>query len=269
MELHWDDDAAPPPTARRERLVDRWVKRGDALLRQLAEHGVSRHEYRADLREGRFVWLSPEGWVSAEAEARVICSYTPSTSTLSMAWADPFMRCASVARIHGVPKERDGVDEEDAWRAAMEAADRMEAEYLYRVSTPHVWYFLALCKLSFSPERSIFTPSTPVGMVLKSLFETRSSIESRAESAEVVRHRLLGVGRALLQEAEYAYRGTDWVARLSRTGQHVLKLASRVPRASFTSVAAGQCPDEWLDRETTLELSEGLVLLEDEWALFS
>src|SRR5262245_28370702 len=39
MELHWGD--SPPPPARAEGLVQRWVKRGDALLRHLAEHGAA------------------------------------------------------------------------------------------------------------------------------------------------------------------------------------------------------------------------------------
>src|SRR5262245_16976330 len=44
MELHWGD-APAPPSSRKEGLVQRWVKRGDALLRHLAEHGAARHEY--------------------------------------------------------------------------------------------------------------------------------------------------------------------------------------------------------------------------------
>jgi hypothetical protein len=267
MELHWEDDAPPPP--RNEGLVQRWVKRGDALLRHLAEHGAARHEYRADLKEGRFVWLHPDGHVSAEARAQVICSYAQSTSVLSMAWTDPLVKSAGVARIDGMSSEIDALDEEGAWRVAMEAAEIARAEYLYRVTTPHAWYFLALRGLSFAPERASFTPGTPVGLVLRSLVETRQAIESRAEPTEVVRARLLGVGRALLQEAGYAYRGTDWVARLERTGKWMLLLAERLPRTSFSSVAAGRCAEEWLDRDATIDLSQALTLLEDEWALFA
>ena len=63
MELHWGDDT--PSSRRPDGLVQRWIKRGDALLRHLAEHGAARHEYRADLKEGRFVWVDPDGRVSA------------------------------------------------------------------------------------------------------------------------------------------------------------------------------------------------------------
>jgi hypothetical protein len=267
MELHWGDE--PAQAVEPDGLVKRWVKRGDALLRHLAEHGAAKHEYRADLEEGRFVWLDASGKVSAEAEARVICSYTKSTSVLSMAWRDPLLSGAGIARIDGMAAERDDVDEEGAWRVAMEVADTTHAEYLYRVTTPHAWYFLALRALSFTPARGSFTPGTPVGLVLRTLGETRTAIESRAEPADVVRARLIGVGQELLQEAGYAYRETDWVSRLERTGKWMLLLAERLPRQSYGSVAAGRPTEEWLDRDATVDLSQAITLLEDEWTLFA
>ena len=267
MELHWGDEPLVP--AEDDGVVRRWAKRGDTLLRHLAEHGAARHEYRADLREGRFVWIDPDGRVSAEADARVICRYAPTTNELVMAWRDPMTRPSAVARIDGLPAERDDVDEEGAWRVAMEVADVTRAEYLYRVTTPDAWYFLALSQLSFTPGRASFRPSTPVGLVLRGLGETRRAVESRAEPTEVVRERVAGLGRSLLHEAEYAYRGTDWVARLSRAGRRLVTMADRLPRSSFKSVAAGIVADEWLDREGTIELAEALSLLEDEWGLFA
>jgi hypothetical protein len=266
MELHWGDDT--PSSRQPDGLAQRWIKRGDALLRHLAEHGAARHEYRADLKEGRFVWVDPDGRVSAEARAQVLCSWSRTTSALTMAWADPLVRAAGVARFDGVPAERDDVDEEAAWRVAMEAADRSHAEYLYRVPTPHAWYFFALSSLTFHPGRSTFRPSTPVGLVLRGLAETRRAVESRAEPADVVRARLSDLGQALLLEAEYAYRCTDWVARLERAGRRLVGLADQLPRASFTSVAAGREAGEWLDREATVDLSAAIELLEDEWTLF-
>ena len=267
MELHWDDvPPAPPPP---EALVTRWVKRGDTLLRHLAEHGAARHEYRADLKEGRFVWVDPDGRVSAEAKARVLCSWSQTTSAVVMAWADPLVRTASVGRIGVMPPERDDIDEEAAWRVAMEAAEATRAEYLYRVTTPDAWYFLSLSGLSFSSRHASFRPSTPVGLVLRSVSETRQAIESRAEPTDVVRERLSSVGRALVHEAEYAYRDTDWVARLARAGRRLVNLAERLPRLGFNSIAAGRQIDEFLGRDATIELSEALAMLEDEWALFA
>jgi hypothetical protein len=151
----------------------------------------------------------------------------------------------------------------------MTAADAVRAEFLYRVTTPDAWYFLALSHLTFTPGRASWSPSTPVGLVLRGLGETRRAVESRAEPAEVLRERLANLGRALVHEAEYAYRGTDWVARLERTGRRLVTIADRLPRSSFKSVARGQLAEEWLGREATIELAEALGLLEDEWALFA
>ena len=156
MELHWGDDV--PSSRRSEGIVQRWVKRGDALLRHLAEHGAARHEYRADLKDGRFVWVDADGRVSAEAQVQVLCSWSRSTSALAMAWADPLVRAAGIGRVDGMPAERDDVDEEAAWRVAMEAADIARAEYLYRVTTPHAWYFLALVRPHLPPRARLVQP---------------------------------------------------------------------------------------------------------------
>lgn len=267
MELHWGEDTLTGAPV--DDLVTRWVKRGDLLLRHLAEHGAAKHEYRTDLKDGRFVWVDPDGRVSVEARARVICSWVPNTSALVMAWADALVRGAAIGRIDGTAAERDGVDEEDAWRVAMECAEASHAEYLYRVTTPDAWYFLALDSLDFTPGRTSFSPSTPVGLVLRGIGEARRAIASHAEPTDVVRDRLASFGRALVHEAEYAYRGTDWVSRLTRTGRRLQTLSDRLPRATFKSVAAGRPTDEWLDRDATSDLGQALALLEDEWALFA
>jgi len=266
-QLDWNDtlrNARSP-----DDLVDRWARRGDELLRRLTEHGAAQHEYRADLRDGRFVWIAPEGRVSAEARAQVVCSWSRSTSVVAMAWSDALVRRSAIARIDGMASERDDVDEEGAWRVAMEAAEAAGAQYLYRVPTPHAWYFLALRDLTFAPDRESFNPGTPVGLVLRGLADTRQAIESRAEPAAVVRERMVGIGSALLHHAEYAYRDTDWVARLERTGRRMAHLAGMVPRASYGTIAAGRPSDDWIDRDLAVELIHAIALLEDEWNAFA
>ena len=221
------------------------------------------------MKDGRFVWLDHAGVVSAEAKARVLCSWSRSTNVLVMGWADPLVRSASTGRLDDLPPERDDVSEEEAWRVAMTAADVVKADHLYRVPAPHAWYFLALDEVTFAPASQEFSPSTPVHVVLRSLNQTRQAIESRAETASTVRERLADVGSALLREASFAYRETDWVARLERTGRCLMTLANRLPRPSYSSIAAGRSADEWLTREATLDLIQAIGLLEDEWTLFA
>jgi hypothetical protein len=247
----------------------KWARRGARLLRMLAAHGARDHEFRVDLKEGRFVWIGPDGRVSAEARAEPLCSYTQATSALTMAWADPLLRSTGVPRIDIMPSERDALDEEQAWRVAMRAAEASGAEYLYRVAAPHAWYFLGLRDLSFQPARASFTPGTPVGLVLRGIEETRQAILSRAEPADVVRDRLARMGDALQHEADYAYRGTDWVARLSRAGKRLLQLSDQVPRSGFDAVAQGSGAGEWIAAELASELESALTMLEEEWLLFA
>ncbi|WP_437927423.1 DUF6882 domain-containing protein [Sorangium sp. So ce291] len=264
-ELDWDDT---PSGSAEEALARRWAARGEALFEQLAAHGASAHEYRADLKDGRFVWIAPGGRVSAEARARLLCSWSRATSVLLMAWADPLVSGAGIERVDGMPAEQDSVDEAGAWQIAMAAAEACGAAYLYRVSSPQAWYFLALDELTFVPKRASFHPGAPVGLVLRAIAEVREAIASRAEPADVVRDRISALSDSLFHQAMYAYRDTDWVARLERTGTCLMHLARRIPRASYSAIAAGQRIDEWLERELAVELINALSLIEDEWSLF-
>ncbi|XXY44441.1 DUF6882 domain-containing protein [Sorangium sp. So ce269] len=264
-ELDWDDT---PSGSAEEALARRWAARGEALFEQLAAHGASAHEYRADLKEGRFVWIAPGGRVSAEARARLLCSWSRATSVLLMAWADPLVSGAGIERVDGMPPEQDSVDEAGAWQIAMAAAEACGAAYLYRVSSPQAWYFLALDELTFVPKRASFHPGAPVGLVLRAIAEVREAIASRAEPADVLRDRISALSDSLSHQARYAYRDTDWVARLERTGTCLMHLAKRIPRASYSAIAAGQRIDEWLERELAVELINALSLIEDEWSLF-
>lgn len=263
MELEWGSDpgASSPPI---ESSYDRWVKRGDSLLRQLTQHGAHDHEVRADLQLRRFSWVDARGSVSAEARAELLCTFSPQTSSLAMGWSDPQTRAFSPAPIPGMSAEIDDVDEEAAWLVAMTVADHVGAEFLYRVRAPSQCLFLALSQLSFAPSPSRFVPAAPVAMVLSTLGETRAAVHLGAEPVDTMRARLSAAGASLLQHAQYVHRDTDWMGRLVRTGRRLRVLADRLPRPTFLSVAKGGST-LWLDRRLADDLVESLALLEDEW----
>lgn len=267
MELEWTGDpggSSPPEEA----ALDRWVRRGDELLLRLAKHGAADHEYRVDLREGRFCWVDPSGRVSAEARARLLCTFVPQTASVMMGWADPRTRDLGLPGVPDMPAEVDDVDEEDAWRIAMAAAEHTDVEYLYRVRSPAQCMFLGLSALTFTPSRTELAKATPVAMVLATLSEARTAAELCAEPVDTLRARLSAAGATLLEQAEYAHRDTDWVARLVRTGKRLGALAELLPRPTFFSVAKGQST-MWLERELADDLVESIELLEQEWQQFA
>lgn len=267
MELEWTGDpgGSSPPE---EEPFERWVRRGDELLRRLAEHGAANHEYRVDLREGRFYWVDPRGRVSAEASAILLCTFAPQTSSVTMGWAEARMGGCAVGRIAGMPPELDDLDEEGAWRVAMETADRAGSDFIYRVRSPVRCLFLGLSGLTFSPAHPEFVPGTPVALVLATLGEARVAAGLGAEPLDILRARLSAAGAALLEQAEYAHRDTDWVARLVRTGKRLGALADRLPRPTFFSVAKG-ASTVWLEPGAQADLVESLALLEEEWRQFA
>ena len=185
-----------------------------------------------------------------------------------MAWADARNRAFVPPRVPGIPPEFDNVDEEGAWRIAMAAADRAECDYLYRVRSPAQSMFLALSDLRFLSSRQAFVPTTPVALVLATLGEARVAAHLGAEPVDTLRARLSAAGAALLEQAEYVHRHTDWVSRLVRTGKRLSALAERLPRPTFFSVAQGRCT-VWLDRKLADDLVESISLLEEEWHQFA
>ncbi|MEZ4313978.1 MAG: hypothetical protein R3F14_38645 [Polyangiaceae bacterium] len=267
MELEWTGDpgGSTPPA---EATFDRWVRRGDELLRRLAEHGAASHEYRVNLEDGRFFWVDEGGRVSAEAKARLVCSYVPQTASLAMGWADGATRAVSTPRVIGMAAEIDDIDEEGAWRIAMHAAEVAGAQYLYRVRSAAQSLFLALAGLTFTPSLRSYVPSTPVAMVLATLEEAREATLLGAEPVDTLRARLSAAGASLMQQAEFAHRDTDWVARLLRAGKRLGTLADRLPRPTFHSVAKGGAT-LWLDPNLASDLVESIEMLEEEWRQFA
>ena len=267
MELDWECD---PGASNRpaETSYDRWVTRGDSLLRQLTQHGAHEHEVRADLSLRRFSWIDAKGVVSAEARAELLCTFSPQTSSVAMGWSDARTRAFSSAPVPGMAGEVDCVDEEAAWLLAMAAADHVGADFLYRVRSPSQCMFLALTRLTFAPSLQRFVPPAPIAMVLSTLGEARAAATLGAEPVDIMRARLSAAGASLLQHAQYTHRDTDWVARLVRTGRRLRLLADRLPRPTFFTVAKGG-GTVWLDRRMADDLAESLALLEDEWRDFS
>ncbi|MFO0587251.1 MAG: hypothetical protein U0441_06925 [Polyangiaceae bacterium] len=266
MELDWECD--PGASSRpAETSYDRWVKRGDSLLRQLTQHGAHDHEVRADLELRRFSWIDARGVVSAEARAELLCTFSPQTASVAMGWADARTKAFAPAPIAGMAGEVDGVDEEAAWHLAMAAADHVGADFLYRVRTPSQCLFLALTRLTFAPSLPRFMPNAPIAMVLSTIGEARAAVTLGAEPVDIMRARLSAAGAELLQHAQYTHRDTDWVSRLVRTGRRLRVLADRLPRPTFFTVAKGG-GTVWLDRRMADDLAESLALLEDEWRDF-
>ena len=88
--------------------------------------------------------------------------------------------------------------------------------------------------------------------------EALSAIPAADPEGPVVSQPVLGPAGPLIR-----------VARLERTGKCLTQLASRLPRQSYGSIAAGHAIDEWLERDIALDLIQSISLLEDEWSMFA
>ena len=266
-QLDWNDSSRHERSL--DELVERWARRGDELLRRLTQHGAEQHEYRADLREGRFVWISPDGRVSAEARAQVVCSWSRSTSVVAMAWTDPLVRASAIPRIDGMPSERDDVDEERAWRVAMEAAEASDRRFPLpgadpaRVVLPRPARAQLLARSCLVHPRNAGRPRPArAGGHPASDRVTRRAGRGRARAADRNRQRALAPRRVRLPRH-----------RLGRAaGAHrprIAHLAGMVPRASYGTIAAGRPSDDWIDRDLAVDLIHSITLLEDEWNAFA
>ncbi len=122
----------------------RWERAARDLDRRLLDLDAHHHRCRADLREGRLVWVDEAGSTIVEARAQILCTLPQPSRDLTMAWADPMLRSLAVNRVDDVPDEQNLVDDESARDIAMRVADATGAEFVYRMPAPNVDYFLAL-----------------------------------------------------------------------------------------------------------------------------
>jgi hypothetical protein len=151
----------------------RWARSERDLKKRLADLGAPGHACRAELREGRFVWIDEAGSAVVEARAQLVCTLAQPSLALTMAWADPILSSLAVPLVSDLPDEQCLPDDETAREIAMRAADACGAEFVYRMPAPHVDYFLALRSLKPTASSAMVTPGSPVGLVLRGLAELR------------------------------------------------------------------------------------------------
>ncbi len=247
----------------------RWARTERELKKRLEELGSVGHGCRADLREGRFVWVDEVGSAIIEARAQLVCTLGLPSLALTMAWADPILSSVAVPRVADIVDEQIVPDDETAREIAMRVADACGAEFVYRMPAPHVDYFLALRSLRPTAGGAVVTPGSPVGMVLRGLADLRRSLASRTEPTNELRARFHRIGKSLTEHAESDFKETEWIGRLGRAGKVVMSLAVRLAPPTYTAIAAGLTADEWLAQSVAVELTDALKLLEDEWGAFA
>jgi hypothetical protein len=252
--------------------LERWTKHEQELARRLLALGVPNDgivSCRADLKEGRLLWVDEASSPMVEARAQILCSYSPLTGMLTMAWADPVLVGVGVPRVEGQEEIRGVPDLESACDVALRLAEACGAEFVHRVPGPAVDYFLGLRALRSSAGRILLTPGSPVGVVLRGLHELKRCLSTKSEPTDVLRNHFARFGRSLLELAEGEFKESEWATRLQRAGRLVSNLAARLTPPTFTAIAAGIRAEEWLTHDVAVELTDALKLLEDEWAAFS
>lgn len=263
--VDWEDTSEPMTLS----PLARWARSERELKKRLVELGAHGSGCRADLREGRFVWVDEAGSALAEARAQIVCSVALPSLALTMAWADPILSGLAVPVVPDLPDEQSLPDDEAARDVAMRAADACGAEFVYRMPAPHVDYFIALRALRPAVGGAVVTPGSPVGLVLRGLADLRRSLASRAEPTSELRARFHRLGKSLAEHADGDFKETEWVGRLTRAGRLVTSLAVRLAPPTFTAIAAGLPAEEWLPQNVAVELTDALKLLEDEWGAFA
>jgi hypothetical protein len=264
--VDWEDNTSEPASLS---PLARWSRSERELKKRLTELGANGHACRADLREGRFVWVDEAGSTIVEARAQIVCTLALPSLVMTMAWADPILSGLAVPHVGDIPDEQDLPDDESARDIAMRAADACGAEFVYRMPAPHLDYFIALRALRPAAGGAVVTPGSPVGLVLRGLADLRRSLGTRAEPTSELRARFHRLGKSFADHADGDFKDTEWVGRLTRSGRLVMSLAARLAPPTFTAIAAGLPAEEWIPQGVAVELTDALKLLEDEWGAFA
>jgi hypothetical protein len=271
--VDWEDGREPVSPLMHWPLAERQL---DGRLDELGASGLP---CRFELKEGRVVWLDPAGVAVAEARAQLIASWSQTLGgapepngldhgLLVMAWADPVLAGAGVARQDEMGDSL-AVDLPTARELALRAGEGSGAEFVKNISSPQGEHYVALRALRPSLGATPVTPGTPVGMVLRGLADLRRSVSQRDEPTDVLRARFLSLGKTMLVQSEGTYKESEWVGRLQRAGKVLTQLAARLAPPTFTAIAAGRQAYEWLAQSVAVDLIDALKLLEDEWGAFA
>ena len=129
-------------------LVERWRDKQAELHQQLESLGAVQLDLRVNTEEGILQWVEPDGTPRVKAQARGLCHYSLRFGSVTMAWAaEGNTFNPDLAPIEGMKDVYPGCGEGDAWKLAMQAADAIQAQYIYRVPTLQDFFFFAISNI--------------------------------------------------------------------------------------------------------------------------
>lgn len=129
-------------------LVERWRAKQAQLHQQLDTLGALELDLRVNTEEGILQWVERDGTPRVKAEARGLCHYSLRFGSVTMAWAaEGNTFNPNLAPIEGMKDVYPGCGEGDAWKLAMQVAEAIDAEFIYRVPTLQDFFFFAVTNI--------------------------------------------------------------------------------------------------------------------------
>ncbi len=155
----------------RETLLAHWQKRQARLAELFRELGATDSDYRVDETKQQFLLVDKKtGDPLVAAKALAILSYSRSSSSILMAWANESVpKKAAIKKQKGVPDYVPETTEQEAWFLSMLAAYSAKAEYLYRTPSPQLLVFYALWDVRRAGAGDRFVGNSPRSFVVSLL----------------------------------------------------------------------------------------------------
>ena len=193
---------------------ENWQDKQESFLRFLKEHQADEAPYRVDLDKQKIYWIDSFGLSLVVADCKVLLSYALSNNSVLMAWANsslsPGSAADAVAGMREIYEER---EPEDVWELALQVAESIGAEAIYRTPSPQSWVLLGLWNLR-SGGAEQFTTGSPKNYVVR-------VVENLMDYDDLEERQVLldNYAESFLQMATHPYKGGEFEKKLKDTAR--------------------------------------------------
>mmetsp|Transcript_17748 Transcript_17748/g.26590 ORF Transcript_17748/g.26590 Transcript_17748/m.26590 type:complete len:262 (-) Transcript_17748:35-820(-) len=125
--------------------IERW-KKSDKELKDFTDKLPKKHSFRVDFDRGKFVFVDAKNISLAQANVKLILSYSTVSKTVVAGWQNPSVPSKNAApEMKGIP--RVNVSPQMVEAIARRIGDRAKSQYIYKAINKTNWVYLGLSDL--------------------------------------------------------------------------------------------------------------------------
>lgn len=213
-----------------------WKISQDKLHTLLHDHEIAEESCRFDSISGQLHWYnSRNATPTIIARSKLLCTFSLSTQSITLAWAETNSSGTNIAKIQGIPDIMTQCHRKDAEMIAMYLAKRTHAQYHYAIHKEENIYYFALWDIHLNPsQQASATANNPtfITQLLSSLAELLgdSQLSLKKKATMLKEH-----GKRLLKycskpTADHPQAQDNAIPALA---EHLISMANKIDKQHF------------------------------------